>query len=159
LAGDLGAAEKRDRKRVWMIFFSSYDCPKCESVKELIDVLKLRYPLSVKQLDITKEADYSIFKAVESIHGSGNFAVPLAMLGNSILIGQEDINRKLENTVRELAAKGGASPPYIGPVESQLKAQNGRRANSNCESCSRGRRPPEVGDELHRARELLEKLF
>ena len=158
-AGNVEASEKKGKKTVWMVFFSSRDCSKCENVKDLIEVIKLRYPVRVRQFDTSKENDYAVFKTVEAIHGSGNFAVPLVMLGDSIIIGEQEITRKLEKAVRNLAARGGAPSPYIGPVGPKKKSQGIEKNDKPCESCSRGGRPPDIGDELRRARRLLDRVF
>ena len=63
-------------------------------------VLKARYPLRVKDFDVDKEADYALFKRIEAIHAADKFAVPLVMVGESILMGEEEITGKLEKTVR-----------------------------------------------------------
>ncbi|MBI5250481.1 MAG: hypothetical protein HY912_13390 [Desulfomonile tiedjei] len=159
LAADVEPSGKKGNKGVGMVFFSSRDCPKCETIKDLIGILKVRYPLRVRQFDISKEADYAVFKTVESIHGSGNFAVPLVMIGESILIGELEIAGKLEKTVRGLDAAGGSRSPYIGHVDPKFKARSADKTNEPCESCSRDGKPPQVGDELRRVRGFLDKLF
>jgi glutaredoxin len=158
-AGNVDASGKKGKKTVWMVFFSSRDCSKCENVKDLIEILKLRYPVKVRQFDTSKENDYAVFKTVEAIHGSGNFAVPLIMLGDSIIIGEQEITKKLEKAVRNLVARGGAPSPYIGPVEPKRKSQGIEKNDGTCESCSRGGKPPPIGDELRRVRKLLDRVF
>ncbi len=158
-AGNVEASGKKAKKTVWVVFFSSRDCSKCENVKDLIEVLRLRYPVRVRQFDTSKGNDYAVFKTVEAIHGSGNFAVPLIMLGDSIIIGEQEIAKKLEKAVRSLAARGGSPSPYIGPVGPKRKSQGIEKNDEPCESCSRGGRPPPIGDELRRVRRLLDKVF
>jgi hypothetical protein len=153
----LSSGEKR-KNTVTMIFFLSRDCPKCETVKDLIEIVQVRYPLRVRRFDISKEVGYAVFKAVESIHGTGNFAVPLVMLGESILIGEQEIAEKLEKAVKDLATAGGSSSPYIGPVERKPQARPTQKAQPRCESCSRGG-PPSLEDEWQRVRGYLDKLF
>jgi hypothetical protein len=155
----LSSSGEKRKNTVTMIFFFSRDCPKCETIKDLIEILQVRYPLRVRRFDISKEADYAIFKAVESIHGTGNFGVPLVMLGESILVGEQEIADKLEKSVKALATAGGSPSPYIGPVE--RKPQGGpatKKARPRCKSCSRGG-PPSLGDEWQRVRGYLDKLF
>ena len=94
------AKAKAVKKTVGIVFFAAHDCPRCESVKDLMKVLKVRYPLRVKDFDVDKEADYSLFKRIEAIHSADKFAVPLVMVGESILMGEEEITGKLEKTVR-----------------------------------------------------------
>lgn len=154
----LNSGEKR-KNTVTMIFFLSRDCPKCETIKDLIEILQVRYPLRVRRFDISKEDGYAVFKAVESIHGARSFAVPLVMLGESILIGEQEIADKLEKAVKHLVTAGGSSSPYIGPV--QRKSQGGpatKKAQPRCESCSRSG-PSSLGEEWQRVRAYLDKLF
>ena len=147
---------KATKKTVCIVFFAAHDCPRCESVKDLMKVLKARYPLRVKDFDVDKESDYDLFKRIEAIHAADKFAVPMVMVGESILIGEEEITGKLEKTVRTLARSGGSPFPYLG---SGRETNTGAKpAASSCSNCEKGR-PPEVTDELSKLRKLIEKLF
>ena len=90
---------KAAKNAVGIVFFAAHDCPRCENVKDLMKVLKARYPLRVKDFDVDKEADYALFKRIEAIHAADKFAVPLVMVGESILMGEDEITGKLEKTV------------------------------------------------------------
>lgn len=157
--GNAASSDKQGKRIVWIVFFSSHDCPKCESVKDLIEILKVRYPVRVRQFDISRESDYAVYKRMESIHAAGNFGVPLVMLGESILIGEQEILDKLEKKVQELKAEGGAPSPYIGPVKQGNMSSAVEKKGAACESCARDGRPPQVGDELRRVRGFLDKVF
>lgn len=146
---------KASKHPVAIVFFAAHDCPRCENVKDLVKVLKARYALKVKNFDIEKDADYALFKRVEAIHASDKFAVPLILVGESILMGEDEITGKLEKTVRRLARSGGSPFPYLGSA--QAKKTVTKSAASSC-NCGRGG-PPEVTDELSKLRKFIEKLF
>jgi len=146
---------KAAKNAVGIVFFAAHDCPRCENVKDLMKVLKARYPLRVKDFDVDKEADYALFKRIEAIHAADKFAVPMVMVGESILMGEEEITGKLEKTVRALARSGGSSFPYLGSAQGTKAVA--KPASSSC-NCEQGR-PPDVTDELSKLRKFIEKLF
>lgn len=146
---------KAAKNAVGIVFFAAHDCPRCENVKDLMKVLKARYPLRVKDFDVDKEADYALFKRIEAIHAADKFAVPLVMVGESILMGEDEITGKLEKTVRTLARSGGSSFPYLGSARGTKTVAKPAASSCNCEQG----RPPDVTDELSKLRKFIEKLF
>jgi glutaredoxin len=154
-AGATQADGKASKRPVAIVFFAAHDCPRCENVKDLVKVLKAKYALKVKDFDIDKDSDYALFKRVEAIHASDKFAVPLILVGESILMGEDEITGKLEKTVRKLARSGGSPFPYLG--SGQAKEAVAKPAASCC-NCGQGG-PPEVADELSKLRKFIEKLF
>jgi len=149
------AKEKAGKNIVGIVLFAAHDCPKCESAKDLIKALKAKYALRVRDFDVDKESDYALFRRVEAIHATAKFAVPLVLVGETILIGEDEITGKLEKTVRDLTKSGGAPFPYLGPA--QGKKGVAKPVSSSC-NCDQGR-PPEVADELSKLRKFIEKLF
>ncbi len=153
------AAQLKNRKgTVWAVFFMSRDCAKCETAKELIEVLELRYPLRVKRFDISKESDYAVFRAMEAIHSDKGFFVPLIMIGDKILTGEQEILDNLESTVKNLHLAGGTARPYIGPVDKKAFPAPVKTDAAECPTCSKGR-PPSASEELHKVKSLLDKIF
>ena len=98
---------------VWVVFFASRDCPHCESPRDLIRNLQKKYPIRVKRFDIDRPDDYALFHKLENIHSENRFGVPLILVGDSIIQGEEKIIRTIEETVRELTKAGGAPLPYL----------------------------------------------
>lgn len=154
-AGAAPANAKSSKNAVSVVFFAAHDCPRCRNVKDLMKVLKARYALRVKDFDVDTDADYALFKRIEAIHAADKFAVPLVMVGESILMGEDEITGKLEKTIRALARSGGSPFPYLGPA--QQKKTAAKAAASSC-NCAQGG-PPEVTDELSKLRRFIEKLF
>jgi glutaredoxin len=146
---------KAAKHSVAIVFFAAHDCPRCEHVKDLIKVLKARYALKVKDFDVEKDADYTLFKRVEAIHASGEFAVPLILVGESILMGEDEITGKLEKTVRKLARSGGSPFPYLGSADRRKTVAKPTASSCNCGQGG----PPQVADELSKLRKFIEKLF
>ena len=81
--------------------------------------------------------------------------MPLVMVGESILMGEEEITGKLEKTVRSLARSGGSPFPYLGSAQ---ETQTAAKPDASCRNCEKGR-PPDVTDELSKLRKFIEKLF
>ncbi len=155
------------RPFVGVVFFSSRNCPLCVNVKELLKNMKVTYPISVKTFDIEREADYLLFERMESIHGRGKFSVPLIMLGETILMGEDEIAGKLERTVQRLAVSGGSPFPYLGPGKVTKRAARRARQESPqtepekkvCSTCAKKGRPPSLGEEWSKLKGLIDKYF
>lgn len=154
-------AAKRDRRKpapVWVVFFFSKDCPRCASVSRFIKILRQRYPVRLKKINIDQPREYALFERLEAIHAEERFAVPLVMVGQVILMGEDKITEQLESIVRRLSRSGGAPLPYLGP-----KGKNARdrvlrptRPEPRCEG--RGR-PPTIGEEWAKIKSLFRRLF
>jgi len=144
--------------KVWVVVFSSPECSHCEKAMEFIERLKRKYPVRTKVFDIDSDHDYKIYKRLEAIHAREGFAVPLVMVGDSMLVGEKEISRKLEKIVRNLARSGGSRLPYLGPTKSEDDPV-GRSRDSDCDHCRRQGRPPTIGEELRKVKGLVDKFF
>lgn len=151
------------QRTVWLVFFFSHTCPKCEPVRDFLDALKSTYPVRIKAFDIDKPEHYDLYRSLEAIHAKDSFAVPLVMLNNSILVGEHDISTKLERIVSRLSRKGGASLPYLGPDQRSgeaLPAPAAREPKSPaCDNCGRKGRPPTIQEEWKKIRDLIDRFF
>lgn len=147
------AGKQKKKGTVWLAFFSSKSCPHCDHVKELTSVLKGKYPIRVKTFDISREKDYALFTAMESIHSKEKFSVPLIIAGETILIGEKEITSRLEAEVRKLVRRGGTRLPYMGAVPGSKAGAGGK-----CPDCGRGR-PPSLGEEWGKLKIIIDKLF
>ncbi len=121
LPGCSGSARAAGKKEpiVWVVLFFSGDCPHCRGVEKFLEAMKKKYPIRLKQFNTDQSRDYDLFSKLEEIHGEEKFAVPLVMVGDTILIGEDRILRDLEKTVRQLRDSGGAPLPYLGPDQSR----------------------------------------
>jgi len=117
--GSARGAKASGKKKgpIWVVVFSSADCPRCVHVDDVIRTQQKKYPLRIRRFGIDKPEHYALFKALEAIHGEQAFGVPLVILGESILIGEDEINRTLEKNVKGLSRAGGAGPPYLGDFD------------------------------------------
>jgi hypothetical protein len=162
-AGPLPAKTKKPCP-VWIVFFSSRDCPRCQSVKPLLKALKGTYPLRTKVFDVDREKDYALLRRLEAIHSKDKFLIPLVIVGETILMGEDKIASDLEKTVRRLSRHGGASLPYLGQNKKNgedrtLKTEARKKAVSSRCPCAEEGRPPSLGDEWKKIRALLDKYF
>lgn len=159
-AGPLKPARTGSDKpgKVWVAVFSSPECPHCEKAMELIERLKMKYPVRTKVFDIDVDNDYKIYKRLEAIHASEEFGVPLVMVGESTLMGEKEISLKLEKIVRNLARLGGSRLPYLGPAKSEDNPVGGSR-DSDCDHCGRQGRPPTIGEELRKVKGFVDSFL
>ena len=142
---------------VWAVVFSSSDCAGCEKVRNLVEMLKKKYPVRTKNFNIARDKEKAIYKKLEAIHARGKFSLPVILVGDSALIGEKEISAKLEKIVKKLAGSGGTQLPYLGPTEPKESPAT-RSTDSDCDHCGR-RGPPSVGEELQKVRGFLKKYF
>ncbi|MBI4964357.1 MAG: hypothetical protein HY913_13855 [Desulfomonile tiedjei] len=152
-------AENRARSKekagtVWLVYFFSADCEKCETVKKLIETLKVKYPVQAKMFNIDQKPNQELMQRLQAIHSKDKFAVPLVMVGESVLMGESEISAKLDGLVRKMAKSGGAPVPYLGAVPGRSSKVDSREP---CRNCSERGRAPEITDELKRIRGFLER--
>lgn len=153
---------KADPGAVWIVFFASKDCSKCKSVKRLLRSLRGVYPIRTKSFDIGRKSHYRLFERLEAIHSENGFSVPLILIGDKILMGEDEITADLEATVGRLADAGGAPLPYLGPRYKERRLP--RRATGPAKSaeasrcdCEKQGRPPTLGEEWSKIRTFLDK--
>jgi len=152
-----GTPETRPRSKekagkVWLVYFFASDCEKCGHVKTLIEALKANYPVRVKAFDVDQKPNYQLMQRLQAIHSKRRFAVPLVMLGETILMGEAEISAKLERAVRKLAKSGGAQAPYLGSAAGETSVET---ADTRCRECDQRGRPPDIANELKRIRGIL----
>jgi glutaredoxin len=117
-------AAPASRPTVWVLIFYSPDCAQCEAISDVITILRTESNVRTRSFNIELDGDYALFKALEALHASEPFAVPLLIIGEHILIGGEQIRQKL-HPILESYRITGAEPPYLGPWSA--KAAHSRR--------------------------------
>jgi glutaredoxin len=140
---------------VWVVFFASRDCPHCESARDLLRTLQKRYPIRLKQYEIDRPDDYALFHKLGEIHSEKGFGVPLILVGESIIEGEEKIIQNLEKTIRKLAKAGGAPLPYLG--RKFEKPSKKKKPEARCIDCDR--RPPTLVEEWKKVRDFVGSFF
>ncbi len=155
------ARAKGKTAAVWLVLFSSRECSKCKVVKQLIREMRSVYPIKVKNFDIGKQSHYDLMVRLEAIHSEQKFAVPLILIGDTILMGEDVITSRLEPIIRRLADSGGSPLPYLGPgrsggrpAESRASKRKPTTDPSRCE-CEKTGRPPTIGEEWDRIRKFV----
>ncbi|MGQ9517650.1 MAG: hypothetical protein ACUVT1_10300, partial [Anaerolineae bacterium] len=106
---------------VKMYLFHSPDCPDCqEIVEKFLPALQEKFgtSLEVRLMDINDAGAYELLQALERTYGIGadKATIPEAFLGDTALLGREDIQEKLEGTVQRLLEAGGAEYPTPAPT-------------------------------------------
>ena len=149
------AARSKSIHTVGIVYFSSNDCPHCRRIQNEIRRIQRRYPVKLRSFNIDNLKAYELFSKLESIHSTEGFGVPLIMLGDSILMGEDEIKKRLEPTVRRLMKSGGSPLPYLGPIASQKRTR--KELAPKCPNCDR--RPPTVGEEWGKVRTFIDRIF
>ncbi len=86
-------------------FFWARDCPHCESVKDLVQMLKKDFNIKVDDVDVDTERGYKAFtRAGERFHRTPP-AVPLIVVGGEAFMGEAEIQANLEKKIRSLMRK------------------------------------------------------
>lgn len=97
----LFSADSRSRG-ISIEFFWAKDCPHCEVVKDLVQLLQRDYNIKVHSVDVDAESGYKSFISVgEQFHKTPP-AVPLIVVGNDVLMGEAEIKANLEKKVDSL---------------------------------------------------------
>jgi hypothetical protein len=151
-------ASRKKGGTVWVVLFSSRDCPRCDSVKELLQSLKSAYPVRTKVFDVAQDKDYALFRKLESIHSENEFAVPLVMVGESIIQGEDHIAAELEPTVKRLSRGRGAPLPYLGKNH-EVERARAEPQPEKCPTCEDKGRPPTLKEEIGKMKVLFDKFF
>lgn len=106
---------------VQMYLFHSPECPDCqEIVGNFLPALQAKFgaSLEVRLMDINDAGTYQLLQALESTYGisADKATIPEAFLGDTALLGKEEIQAKLEKTVQRLLDAGGAKFPTPAPT-------------------------------------------
>lgn len=95
---------------VQLYFFYSEDCDHCQVVmEEVLPVLAASYPLEPKFLEINDSANYRAMVALEEQLGQGGGDIPVVIVGETVLEGEEEITLRLEEVVADYLSRGGAT--------------------------------------------------
>ena len=116
LLGVLGPMVNAQQAVVRMYLFFSSECPDCKEIREqFLPPLISKYgnKLEIKSFDILDPKSFELMTKVEQAYGIGadRSRIPEAYLGQVALIGKEEIQAKLEQTILTLLAAGGSDYP------------------------------------------------
>lgn len=89
-------------KIIVVTFFTSSDCPFCDTVKEFLEDLKTRFAIETIVHDINNADDYDLFSKIEASRKDTNLGVPLVIVGDEFMVGRSAIFQKIEDTIRGL---------------------------------------------------------
>jgi len=101
------------RTEIHLHIFRSKDCPSCDLIEPAaLSRLAERTGCSIKPryFDIEDPDNYKLLMVLERKYKKDGNRLPVVFVGKRVLGGVEEIEKGLENTVRELARSGGASP-------------------------------------------------
>ena len=98
-------------------FFFSEDCPSCGGIlHSYLPGLKSTYPfLEVQTLDIKNPTFYESLVQIEKQFGRSGGELPILVIGDQILSGEQEIMEKLEPLIFEFQARGA---PPLPPLQS-----------------------------------------
>lgn len=128
LAPVVGAADEPVAR---FFVFEAQDCDHCHAVKEqVLAPLAEEYGerVEIRFFDVGAIQNYEVMVRVEQEYGVSGLAIPELFIGDSVLVGEEEIRERLRSLVDECLAAGGcefpsddepAPPPQLpsGPLE------------------------------------------
>jgi thiol-disulfide isomerase/thioredoxin len=92
-----------DGSPVTVYFFYGEECPHCHNIMPLINNLTQKYPqVDFQVLEVWhNQTNYKVYAGINTQAGLTSFSVPEAVVGNTILIGENDIPLGLEEVLQE----------------------------------------------------------
>ncbi len=117
---------------IHILYFYSTECPHCQVVeRDVLKPLEERYAdrLDIRYLEIGNPAAYELLIRVEEYFGIApeKRGLPTLVVGDRILIGEEEIRQQLPCLVEKCLAEAGADFPPIPGLEEVL---NGEKPSS-----------------------------
>ncbi len=91
-------------------FFWTNDCPHCEAVRDLVQMIQMSYKIKVKDVDVETQKGYKEFVRVGKRFRKDPPAVPLIVIDGQILMGEAEIKTNLQQKIEVLTRRGQASP-------------------------------------------------
>lgn len=92
-------------EKVYLYFFHSYDCHRCEKMKDLLSKLEADYPyLVINSYEIKKEEDnQTLFSAAAELYGTKPSGVPAVFIGTKSMTGYNgESEAQLRNEITAL---------------------------------------------------------
>jgi uncharacterized membrane protein len=120
------AAEK-DLPVVRAVLFASPTCEHCAKVKEeVLPPLIERYGsrLKIAILSTATQSGYELFLSACMQHGLLRLSVPMLVVGNTVLIGSDEIPQKFPDLIDKNIAAGGVDWPGIPGLRTMLAANH-----------------------------------
>ncbi len=120
--GQFWAAEK-NTPVVRAILFTSPTCPHCAMVKEeVLPPLAERYgpQLQVVVVSIATTSGYELFLSACMKHALLRLSVPLLIVGNTPMVGSDEIPQKFPGLIEKYIAEGGIGWPNISGLNAML---------------------------------------
>ncbi|MGC8906542.1 MAG: glutaredoxin family protein [Desulfomonilaceae bacterium] len=96
-------------RSIQLEFFWAKDCPHCEAVRDLVQMIQMNYKIKVKDVDVETQKGYEEFVRVGKRFRKDPPAVPLIVLGGQVLMGEAEIKANLEQKIDSLIHHGRAS--------------------------------------------------
>lgn len=125
ISGPVWASPAPDGPVIHILYFYSTDCSHCQAVEqEVLKPLETRYPnrLDVRYLEISDPAAYELLIRTEEYFkvAPEKRGLPTIVLGDRILIGEEEVRQQLPCLVEKCLAETGADFPPIPGLEEAL---------------------------------------
>ncbi|MCS7281923.1 MAG: hypothetical protein NZ769_00975 [Anaerolineae bacterium] len=134
ISGPVWASPVSDGPVIHILYFYSTDCSHCQAVeREVLKPLETRYPnrLDIRYLEISSPAVYELLIRTEEYFNVApeRRGLPTIVLGDRILIGEEEVRQQLPCLVEKCLAETGADFPPIPGLEEVLSGVNPPSAN------------------------------
>lgn len=111
---------------IHILYFYSTECPHCQAVEqEVLKPLEARYPnrLDIRYLEIGDPTAYELLVRTEEYFqvAPERRGLPTVVIGDRILIGEEEVRQQLPCLVEKCLAESGADFPPIPGLEEALR--------------------------------------
>lgn len=120
------AAPASDSPVIHILYFYSTECPHCRAVeREILEPLKAQYPnrLDIRYLEIGDPTAYELLVRTEEYFrvAPEKRGLPTVVVGDRILIGEEEVRQQLPCLVEKCLAETGADFPPIPGIREMLE--------------------------------------
>ncbi len=110
---------------IHILYFFRYECSHCQVIlQEVILPLEQQYGsrLDIRKLEIGTAEYYELLNLVENSFNvsAESRGIPTLVIGNEIMIGEETIREKLENSIESGIAAGGIAWPQLEGLDPDL---------------------------------------
>jgi len=134
---------RAETPKVAFYLFYAPDCEHCQAVRqEVIPLLQLEHNLEIRELNIEEMQNYLILCEIEKRYGRENTQVPVVVIGQELLSGEEEVRRLLEEVIKRYEQAGGVGLVPL-PEVALKKASGDKTINGvyffkhGCAKCSR----------------------
>jgi len=119
--------------------FEAQDCDHCQAVKEeVLAPLSAEYggQVEIRHFDIGAIENYEVMVELEKVYGVSGLAIPQVFIGDTVLVGEEEIGERLPDLVAQCLERSGCDFPTEDMPVSGPALPSGTDSEPFCEDPS-----------------------